>query len=119
MVNFRTEIETNIEVQSLESREREIGSRIDEVQFYLRVDLMFCEASEQEIKNPWQIMAPIPEEKLRKFTSSAQRLYKLNRVLKGIKEFYPVAFDNLHFSTVSLTIHSVLMGKHYLSPNKV
>lgn len=71
---------------------------------------MFCEASENEIKNPWQITAPLPEEKFRKFTSSAQRLYKLNKVLKGIKEFYPVAFDNLHFSTVSLTLHSVLMG---------
>ena len=83
---------------------------INEAQFYMKIDLMFMEALEQEIKNPSQIKQPMSDDKIKKFQSISSRVYKLNKILKGINEYYPITFDTLHFSSMTISLHSVIMG---------
>jgi hypothetical protein len=102
MVSFRTEVE-----MSLES----VGDPVVP-QFLLKVELMFHEASDQDIKSPWAIKQPILDDIVKKFKSVASTVYKLSNVIKGMNEYFPVSFDTLHFSSLSINIHTVLMGNH-------
>ena len=45
-----------------------------------------------------------------KFKSVSLRKLKVNGTVKGIAEYYPVAFDQNHFSVVNVGVHSTLMG---------
>ena len=114
MVNFRTEIETQVnsgrEEGKLEVRNIDPSRIVDDVQFYMKVELMFMEASEPEIKNPSvNIKHPLSDDKLKKFSPVSSRLYKLNQIIKGLNEYYPVAFDTLHFASMTISVHSAIM----------
>lgn len=74
---------------------------------------MFSEANDNEIKSPWSIQAPLSDDKLKKFNSVSHRVYKLNKVFSGIGEYFQITFDTVHFSTISLSFHSALMGNFF------
>jgi hypothetical protein len=56
----------------------------------------------------------MPDDKIKKFKSVSSVQYKLNGLLKGINEFYPVAFDTLHYSSVTIAVHSVITGNSFI-----
>lgn len=111
MVTFKTEVE------SLDN-------------FVLRVELMFMEATEEDIRMPLRTQQtshpetpqnrhPFEEEGFvqRHFKMASRRQYKLNFV-NGEKRgsyYLRVPFDQAHLSCVSLTLHSALTGKSCLS----
>ena len=72
---------------------------------------MFLEADDNDIKNPWVIKQPMPDERIKKFQSVSTKTYKIMNMLKGINEHYPIVFDTLHYSSVHISIYSMLTGK--------
>jgi hypothetical protein len=105
----------------------------DQLQFFLKVDLMHMEATEDDIKCPGQGSGQFSKQRLHRFDDEgwvtthfkcvSSRLYKLNHIItlfkgaaKGlakqkISHSLHVALDSMHFSSVTLSLHSMLMGK--------
>lgn len=51
---------------------------------------MFQEASEEQIKNPRAIKLDISDSNIRKFQTISTKLYKVNNIMSGLCEFYPI-----------------------------
>ena len=54
---------------------------------------MFLEASDNELKFPKQIENPMDPEKVKKFRSLSHKIMKINSVLSGVGEYFPVTFE--------------------------
>ena len=96
IVQFKTEVEQS--------------TQQDKLQFFLKSELFFMEASEADIKTPKQIKFDQSEEVMRKFTCLTSRVYKIHGMLKNMHSYAPLAFDAQHFSCLGITLHSALMG---------
>jgi hypothetical protein len=72
MITFRNEIE------------QEQSS--DNPAFFLKVDLFFLEATDQEIKNPKIIPNEVDDEKIKKFEIVQSRIFQINTLVKGLFE---------------------------------
>lgn len=105
----------------------------DHLEFFLKVDLMHMEATEHDIRCPGQASGQFSKQRMHRFDDdhwvsthfkcASSRLYKLNHIVtlfkgaaKGlakqkISHSLHVALDSMHFSSVTLSIHSMLMGK--------
>jgi hypothetical protein len=101
VINFRTEVEAKVDYSH------------ETIPFMIEADLMFAEAQDPQIKNPKNIPEYITDTKFKtmNFKSVSVRKFKINSMLKGISEHYPITFDSAHFAALSIVIHSAIMGK--------
>jgi hypothetical protein len=122
LIRFKTEVEIPT-----------LRDAWDNLKFFLKVDLMHMEATEEDIKHPGS--ASIGHSRhlfndeqwvLSKFKCVSSRQYKLNNIItlfkgssKGMSKqqlshSLLVPFDSLHFSSLSLSLFTMLMGKKNL-----
>lgn len=71
---------------------------------------MFLEANEHEIKNPKSIRKEITDDALKRFNTISTRVFKIKNATSGLNDFYPLSFDSLHFSCLTISIHSAIVG---------